>query len=71
MRKKTLQNEAAIINEKACYVHPELKVVYVEMETGVAASSATLSPGDATSPGTPQIDDWYDSGNIGDKNYDL
>ena len=71
MRKNTLKNETTTIGEKACYVYPELKVIYVEMEAGIAASSATLNPGDAASLGTPQIDDWNDNGNVGDKNFDL
>ena len=41
------------------------------MEAGIAASSANIKPGDAASPGTPQIDDWNDNRNVGDKNFDL
>ncbi|WP_407485612.1 hypothetical protein [Elizabethkingia miricola] len=71
MRKNTLKNETTTIDERACYIYPELKVIYVEMEAGIAASSARLNPGDATSSDTPQIDDWNDNGNVGDKNFDL
>lgn len=32
---------------------------------------ASLSPGDAGSPNTPQVEDWNDGGNLGGKDFDL
>ncbi|AQX02056.1 hypothetical protein [Elizabethkingia anophelis] len=71
MRKKKFKKEMAANLEKVGYVEPKLKVVYVEMESGVAAGSATLNPGDVTSPAIPVIDDWNDNGNVGSKDFDI
>ncbi|CAM3552071.1 hypothetical protein ELOC111193_10405 [Elizabethkingia occulta] len=56
---------------KKTYTPPVLEVILIEMEHGFAATSATLNPGDAGSPNTPQIEDWNDGGSLGGKDFDL
>jgi hypothetical protein len=41
------------------------------MEHGFAATSASLNPGDASSPNTPKVEDWNDGGSLGGKDFDL
>jgi hypothetical protein len=39
---------------------PALEIILIEMEHGFAATSASLNPGDAGCPNTPQVEDWND-----------
>jgi hypothetical protein len=39
------------------YVPPVLMAIFIEMECGIAANSATLNPGDTNTPATPGIGD--------------
>ncbi|AQW95898.1 hypothetical protein CMU89_02245 [Elizabethkingia anophelis] len=43
--------------EKKSYTPPSLEVAVIEMETGIAAGSASLVPG-GTSPNTPDVKGW-------------
>ncbi|AJW63932.1 hypothetical protein VO54_02472 [Elizabethkingia miricola] len=56
---------------KKIYSPPVLEVILIEMEHGFAATSASLNPGDAGSPNTPQVEDWNDGGSLGGKDFDL
>ncbi|KUY15919.1 hypothetical protein BAZ12_08195 [Elizabethkingia miricola] len=56
---------------KKIYTPPALEVILIEMEHGFAATSASLNPGDAGSPNTPQVEDWNDGGSLGGKDFDL
>ncbi|WP_407481114.1 hypothetical protein [Elizabethkingia meningoseptica] len=53
------------------YIPPHLEVDIIEMESGIAAQSASLSPGDVNSPNTPQVEDWNNGGSFGGKDFDL
>lgn len=56
---------------KKAYTPPALEVILIEMEHGFAATSASLNPGDASSPNTPKVEDWNDGGSLGGKDFDL
>lgn len=56
--------------KKLKYEAPTLEVVCIELEQGIAASSATVSGGDGTNPYQPEVDDWEDGG-FGSQNGDL
>ncbi|MCT4285734.1 hypothetical protein CMU66_17765 [Elizabethkingia anophelis] len=43
--------------EKKSYTPPSLEVVVIEMETGIAAGSASLVPG-GTNTNTPDVEGW-------------
>ncbi|PUB26376.1 hypothetical protein C8J95_11160 [Elizabethkingia sp. YR214] len=60
-----------ILQIKKEYVKPLIKLLWVEMENGIAAQSASLNPGDINSPGTPKVEDWNDGGSLGNKDFDL
>lgn len=45
--------------------------LFIEMECGIAANSATLNPGDINTPPTPGVGDWNDGGNTGNGDYDF
>ena len=53
------------------YVPPVLMAIFIEMECGIAANSATLNPGDINTPPTPGVGDWSDGGNTGNGDYDF
>ncbi|HFK5504940.1 hypothetical protein [Elizabethkingia anophelis] len=55
---------------KRKYTAPVLEVIFVEMENGIAAGSASLNPGDLGSPSTPQAEDWQDNTPV-NKDYDI
>ncbi|AJW63005.1 hypothetical protein VO54_01528 [Elizabethkingia miricola] len=58
--------------DKRKYEPPKIQIQYIEMEKGgIAATSASLNPGDAGSPNTPQVEDWNDGGSLGGKDFDL
>ena len=40
------------------YIPPQMEVMYIEMEEGIASGSATVNPGDIQNPNTPDIEDW-------------
>jgi len=44
--------------EKKKYSSPQMEVMYIEMEEGIASGSATVNPGDTQNPNTPEIEDW-------------
>ncbi len=46
--------------ENQVYEAPEMKVLVVELEQGIAAASGAASPG-----ATPGVDDWGDGGSGG------
>jgi len=48
--------------EKIRYVAPTINVVLVELEQGIAASSATLSGGSGATPYQPEVESWADGG---------
>ncbi|WKK58560.1 hypothetical protein [Sphingobacterium sp. BN32] len=48
---------------KIQYVAPMIILTTVEMESGIAAGSASLKPGTSNSPLVPQVEDWTDNGN--------
>ncbi|WP_407481979.1 hypothetical protein [Elizabethkingia meningoseptica] len=65
------KKEAMLLQVKKEYIKPVIKILQIEMESGIAAQSATLSPGDINSPNIPQVEDWNDGGNLGGKDFDL
>lgn len=69
-KKKNIQTEDPE-KEKKEYVSPALQTTYVQMEYSFAAGSATLNPGDVGSLNTPQVEDWNDGGDLGNKDFDL
>lgn len=44
--------------ERKKYSPPQMEVMYVEMEEGIASGSASVNPGDIQNPNTPDIEDW-------------
>jgi len=44
------------------YVAPTIELTIVELEQGIAASSATISGGDPDTPYQPQVEDWQEGG---------
>ncbi|AQX05027.1 hypothetical protein KRE40_03435 [Elizabethkingia meningoseptica] len=50
------------MKKKKDYMSPSFTVITVEMEQGIAASSATLGPGTTT----PPITEWENPGSEGD-----
>lgn len=57
-------------HKKLRYKAPTLEVVHVELEQGIAASSATISGGDSGNPFAPEVEDWEDGG-FSSQNEDL
>ncbi|WP_407483862.1 hypothetical protein [Elizabethkingia meningoseptica] len=55
--------------KKRMYITPELETILVKMEQGIAAQSAVMSIGGPQN--TPEIEDWNNGGNIGNKDFDL
>ncbi|WP_407488560.1 hypothetical protein [Elizabethkingia anophelis] len=52
-----MMKETENITEKQSYIPPSVEVTVVEMETGIAAGSASLVPGGAN-PNTPDVKGW-------------
>jgi hypothetical protein len=49
-------------NQKKRYIAPKIELAYiVQLETGIAASSATITPGETTN--TPVVTDWEEKKN--------
>ncbi len=46
------------MGNKKKYISPEVSVVYIRMENGSAAGSASITPGGSNSNYQPEIDDW-------------
>jgi len=44
--------------KRKMYIPPQMEVMYIEMEEGIASGSATVNPGDIQNPNTPDIEDW-------------
>ncbi|MDV4102687.1 hypothetical protein CMT19_16735 [Elizabethkingia anophelis] len=44
--------------ERKKYSPPQMEVMYIEMEEGIASGSASVNPGDIQNPNTPDIEDW-------------
>lgn len=65
--KNTIQNNKASKQE---YIPPVLEVIFIEMEQGIAAGSASLDPGNIGTPNTPQVEDWQDNTPV-NKDYDV
>ena len=59
--KKDFGNE----KRKQIYVSPQIEQFAIVMESGIAAGSATLSPGDQGNPNNPAVDDWNNGGDVG------
>ncbi|ATL42393.1 hypothetical protein OZ664_03340 [Elizabethkingia sp. HX WHF] len=57
---QTTKEEKNIL--KRPYLAPAIEVILIEMEQGIAAGSATLTP----NPLNPEITDWKDPGTEGD-----
>jgi len=45
------------------YVAPTINSTTIEMESGIAAGSASLKPGSPNAPFVPEVEDWSTSGN--------
>lgn len=52
------------------YVAPQVTVIVVELEQGIAAGSAQVNPGNSSDPLTPKTEDWFDSGSQ-NKDFDI
>lgn len=50
---------------KLTYTAPSLEITVIEMESGIAAGSASLSPGDQGTPNNPGVTDRNSHGDIG------
>lgn len=57
--------------KKQMYVSPLLIRTEIEMESGIAAGSATLRPGDSSNPDSPKVNDWSSGGDVGSGNNDF
>lgn len=44
-------------------VAPTISSTTIEMESGIAASSASLKPGSPNTPFVPEVEDWSSNGN--------
>lgn len=55
------------------YVTPKIELLELELEQGIAASSANVFPGGETDPHNPDVEDWKDDdyGPIGGGDFDL
>jgi len=51
------------------YITPEIETLLVKMEQGIAAQSAVINIGG--SQNIPEIEDWNNGGDIGNKDFDL
>lgn len=52
------------------YSAPTVEVVVIMLEHGIAAGSADINSGNQTTPNTPKVEDWTDSG-FQSKDFDL
>ncbi|GAA4169298.1 hypothetical protein [Sphingobacterium ginsenosidimutans] len=57
--------------KKQVYVSPLLIRTEIEMESGIAAGSATLRPGDSGNPDSPKVNDWSSGGDVGSGDNDF
>jgi hypothetical protein len=48
--------------KKMNYTRPAVEITLVELEQGIAVGSAQMKPGDASTPDTPQVNEWQESG---------
>ncbi|AQX06826.1 hypothetical protein KRE40_16885 [Elizabethkingia meningoseptica] len=55
--------------KKRMYITPEIETLLVKMEQGIAAQSAVINIGG--SQNIPEIEDWNNGGDIGNKDFDL
>ena len=55
---------------KMKYETPQVNIVLLEMEHGIAAGSATINPGNPNPPFTPEVEDWK-VGPMGDIDFDI
>lgn len=56
---------------KMAYKKPTFDVVVIEMEQGIAAASATITPGgNGANNFAPEVDDWTENG-TSSSNFDL
>jgi len=44
--------------KKRKYLTPEIQVMHIELEQGIAASSATVSGGNSSNPYQPEVEEW-------------
>nr|WP_199162097.1 hypothetical protein [Elizabethkingia sp. ASV34] len=66
-----MNNEETKEQQLLCYNPPTLEIIYVDMENGISASSATVNPGDLSTPQEPGVEGWNDNGNTGNGDYDF
>ncbi|MDX8569367.1 hypothetical protein OZ668_15305 [Elizabethkingia sp. HX XZB] len=59
------------ILRKQNYSPPKLSFEIVELESCIAANSASLSPGSGSNLNTPYVEDWVDQGSLGNQDIDL
>jgi len=64
-----MKNESQ--HKKRPYVQPTITVELIEMENGIATSSASLRPGDPYYPDQPSTQNWNDKGLAGSNDFDL
>lgn len=49
-------------NCKKNYLSPSFEIVRIEMEEGIAGTSATVNPGETGNPDIPKVEDWGNGG---------
>ena len=57
VKKETMQKQ-----KRVKYEAPSIELVEVELEQGIAAGSSDIHPGDQSTPNTPKVEDWNDTG---------
>ncbi len=50
---------------KQLYLPPSILIFWIELESGIAAASATISGGPSGQPDIPQVDDWTSEDDLG------
>lgn len=60
-----MEEKKTMNGKKQHYVSPKLNTVFIEMENGIAAGSAQVSPGDQSNPNSPDVNSWNNNGDVG------